>query len=208
MQRVITTDADGTVSVYGADLDGDRDIDVLSASERDYKIAWYENLGGGEFSAQHVVSTDVGQAGSVYASDLDGDGDADILSFAWRNDQIAWFENLSDHGDDHGDAPDSATLAATLPALLLGNVESSGDKDVFRVGAGQGTLRVHSNGPTDTLGTVLDAEGAQLATNDDSGEGLNFLIDIKVAAGVHYVEVRGFSTRTGPYSLSIEFIAD
>ena len=46
------------------------------------------------------------------------------------------------------------------------------------------------------------------AANDDADEGLSFLIDTQVAAGVHYAEVRGFSTRTGPYSLSIEFIAD
>ena len=64
---------------------------------------------------------------------------------------------------------------------------------MFRVAAGQGTLRVQSNGPTDTLGRLLDAEGAQLATNDDSGEGLDFLIETQVAAGVHYVEVRGSS---------------
>ena len=206
-QRVITTDADGAVSVYGADLDGDRDIDVLSASERDYKIAWYENLGGGGFSSQQVVSTDVRQAGSVYAADLDGDGDADILSFAWGNDEVAWYENLSDHGDDHGDVPDTATLAATLPALLLGKVESSGDKDVFRIATAGGTLNVKSLGPTDTLGRLLDADGGELARNDDS-DGLNFGITAQVTAGVHYVEVGGFSTRTGPYTLSIEFVAD
>jgi hypothetical protein len=35
---------DDWVSVYAADLDGDGDMDVLSASEDDDKIAWYENL--------------------------------------------------------------------------------------------------------------------------------------------------------------------
>ncbi|MBN2129792.1 MAG: hypothetical protein JW741_09860 [Sedimentisphaerales bacterium] len=29
--------------VHAADLDGDGDLDVLSASSRDGKIAWYEN---------------------------------------------------------------------------------------------------------------------------------------------------------------------
>ena len=31
-------------SVFAADVDGDGDIDVLSASSNDAKIAWYENL--------------------------------------------------------------------------------------------------------------------------------------------------------------------
>ena len=42
-QQVITTAADAAVSVYAVDLDGDGDADVLSASQIDDKIAWYEN---------------------------------------------------------------------------------------------------------------------------------------------------------------------
>ena len=42
--RTITTSADGSKSVYAVDLDGDGDIDVLSASYADDKIVWYENL--------------------------------------------------------------------------------------------------------------------------------------------------------------------
>ena len=34
-------------SVFAADVDGDGDIDVLSASSNDDKIAWYENGGDG-----------------------------------------------------------------------------------------------------------------------------------------------------------------
>jgi len=40
---VITTEADGANCVYAADLDGDGDLDVLSSSSGDDKIAWYEN---------------------------------------------------------------------------------------------------------------------------------------------------------------------
>ncbi|MEZ5022616.1 MAG: VCBS repeat-containing protein [Chitinophagales bacterium] len=40
----INAEADGAVSVYAADLDGDGDMDVLSASSFVNKIAWYENL--------------------------------------------------------------------------------------------------------------------------------------------------------------------
>jgi len=42
-EQVITTAADGAQFVYSADLDGDGDMDVLSASTGDDKIAWYEN---------------------------------------------------------------------------------------------------------------------------------------------------------------------
>ena len=205
-ERPITTLASGGQSVHAADLDGDGDMDVLSASGYDGKIAWYSNRGAGSFLGQQVIAV-TNDAESVHTADLDGDGDPDVLSASQGDDTISWYENLSDHGDDHGDAPGAATLAATLPALLLGRVESSGDKDVFRVATGSGTLSVGSNGPTDTVGRLLDADGEELASNDDS-DGVNFGIEADVAAGVHYVEVRGYSTRTGPYTLSIEFVAD
>ena len=44
-QQVVSTNANGATSVYAADVDGDGDIDVLSASLYDDKIAWYENDG-------------------------------------------------------------------------------------------------------------------------------------------------------------------
>ena len=205
-ERPITTLASGGQSLHAADLDGDGDMDVLSASGYDGKIAWYRNRGDGSFLGQHVIAVTNG-AESVHAADLDGDGDPDVLSASQGDDTIAWYANLSNHGDDHGDQPGSATLAATLPALLLGRVESSGDRDVFRVATGNGTLSVNANGPTDTVGRLLDADGEQLAANDDS-DGLNFGIEAEVAAGIHYVEVGAFTENTGPYTLSIEFEAD
>jgi len=54
--HTITTSANGAQSVYTADVDGDGDMDVLSASYYDDKIAWYENDGSGSFS-EHAIST-------------------------------------------------------------------------------------------------------------------------------------------------------
>mgnify|MGYP000740037756 CR=1 FL=1 len=67
------------VQIFATDLDADGDADVLSASQADDKIAWYENLGGGSFGPQQVITTDADGALSVYATDLDGDGDAFLV---------------------------------------------------------------------------------------------------------------------------------
>jgi len=40
----ITTTANGAKSIYAADVDNDGDVDVLSASSLDNKIAWYERV--------------------------------------------------------------------------------------------------------------------------------------------------------------------
>ena len=94
-QRGITTVARGAYSVYAADVDGDGDLDVLSASRIDAKIAWYENIDGkGTFGEQQVITTVARAAYSVYAADVDGDGDIDVLSASRDDDKIAWYEQL------------------------------------------------------------------------------------------------------------------
>ena len=205
--REITADARGAFDSHAADLDGDGDLDVLSASLVDDTIRWFENQGGGNFSAWPAIWTGADQATSVFAADLDGDGDLDVLSASYGDNTVAWYKNLFGQGDDHGNAPESATPVTALPAVLHGALESGGDRDVFRVAVASGTLRVYSTGSTDTFGTLMDADGAELARNDDNGAGRNFLIELDVAAGTHYVEVRGYSNATtGPYTLSIELV--
>jgi len=56
-QQVITTAADAAVSIYAADLDGDGDLDVLSASFDDDKIAWYRNLSSPPTSVADAIQT-------------------------------------------------------------------------------------------------------------------------------------------------------
>ncbi|HNS20980.1 MAG TPA: FG-GAP-like repeat-containing protein [Sedimentisphaerales bacterium] len=90
---IVQSETNGPTSVYAADLDGDGDLDVLSASSEDDKIAWYANDGSGRFGDQQVISTDAWVARCVYAADLDGDGDLDVLSASENDDKIAWYEN-------------------------------------------------------------------------------------------------------------------
>ncbi|MCB0680577.1 MAG: VCBS repeat-containing protein, partial [Saprospiraceae bacterium] len=78
---------------FAADLDGDLDLDLLSASQNDDRVAWYENLGGGSFGPQQTLPSFPDGASYVYAIDLDGDKDKDVLAAAWVGDKIYRFEN-------------------------------------------------------------------------------------------------------------------
>ena len=115
-ENVISTASDYPQSVFAVDVDGDGDMDVLSASASDDTIAWYENDGSGGFTRQ-IISTAADSAKSVFAADVDGDGDMDVLSASSLDDKIAWYENL---GLDFGDAPAPySTLLADAGARHL-----------------------------------------------------------------------------------------
>jgi len=66
----------GVNSVFVADVDGDGDMDVLTASTETLvnfgssKVAWYENDGGQNFTL-HTISTAAIGAFSVVSADLD-----------------------------------------------------------------------------------------------------------------------------------------
>jgi len=130
-QQIITTSTDGATKVYAADIDGDGDMDVLSASQNDNKIAWYENTDGlGSFSSQKIISTNTASAISVYAADIDGDGDLDVLSASQSDDKIAWYENTDGKGS-FGSQQIITTNTDGAYSVYASDIDGDGDMDVL-----------------------------------------------------------------------------
>jgi hypothetical protein len=149
-QRVISTDVHGVNSVYAADIDGDRDVDVLSASAVqqsvgigghfvDARIAWYENTDGrGTFGGQQIISTRLEGTSRVLAGDVDGDGDDDVL------DESSWYENIDGKG----------TFGSPKAITVTNTADVDGDGDVDLVSGGPNEIAWYEN--TDAHGTFDD----------------------------------------------------
>jgi hypothetical protein len=90
----IHDDFNGARSIYATDVDGDGDIDVLSAAYYNDQICWWENTGGTPPTfVQHYIRHNFDGAHSVYAADLDSDGDTDVLGAAAAGSLLTWWEN-------------------------------------------------------------------------------------------------------------------
>ena len=124
--HIISTAADGAYSVATADLDSDSDLDVVSASDNDDSISWYENNGNASRFTTHVITRTAGQARSVAAADLDGDSHIDVVSASSADDTVAWYRN-------DGASPSFTRHVITTTADQVGSVavaDVDGDLDV------------------------------------------------------------------------------
>jgi len=150
-RQIITTLADQAISLFAADIDGDNDIDLLSTSIADNKVAWYENLdGAGTFGVQQVISTVASQPFMVSAADLDGDLDLDVLVASQNDNTVAWYENTDGNGT-FGPETTLSTLIKGAASALAVDMDGDADLDVLVAGQDDDTVSWFEN--TDGLAT-------------------------------------------------------
>ncbi|HUT25311.1 MAG TPA: DUF4214 domain-containing protein, partial [Sumerlaeia bacterium] len=128
-------------SLFVADVDGDSDMDVLSAG-RNGLIAWHENDGAlaPDFAAHTIHRGAWSDVDDVLAADMDADGDVDVVS---TGAELLWFE--SDGGQPPGFT--SHTLAAShsrAQAAAIGDLSGDGWPDLV-LNASDYALRWYEN---------------------------------------------------------------
>ena len=132
IEHILSSAAELAESVYAVDIDGDGDMDVVSASFRDEKVAWHENDGTASFR-EHAISTFASGANGVFAADIDGDGDNDVLSSSAGDNKVAWYRN--DGAPKRGDFNEDQTVGCADAALLAVAIRAANHDAVFDLNA-------------------------------------------------------------------------
>ncbi|MED5462432.1 MAG: VCBS repeat-containing protein, partial [Pseudomonadota bacterium] len=172
----IATTADGALDAKVADMDGDGDMDIISASHLDDTIAWYENDGAADptWTAANIA-TDADGAVDLEAADMDGDGDMDIVAGSRLDDTVSWYEN-DGAANPSWTAVDIDTSGDWVRDVHIGDLDGDGDLDIVVASRNDDTIAWYENtcDGSDPLVLDLDGDGIELL---GLGSGVQFDVD-------------------------------
>ena len=170
-KEILSNTAIGVRDVHAADIDGDGDADVVSASNGGDTIFWIESLGGAAFSPPKVISIEADGPAEIDVADLDGDGDNDVLSTSYDG-RIAWYPNLG--GGSFGGQKVLSTHTFGPGPTRSTDLDGDGDVDVlFSVPFGRLSWHENLGAGTFSVEKVLDTSLAfyRVDTGDLDGDG-------------------------------------
>ena len=184
--QIVTTETDGAVTLAASDIDGDGDLDLVSGSWFDSKIAWYENDGDGNFGLQRIISTATQQPRHLRVGDMDGDNRPDVVVASRLDDTVSWFKNLG--SGNFGDQQKLSSTADGPQSVALSDVDADGDLDVFITSFLDAKVAWFENLGNGNFGAQLDISttadrGRFVITTDMDGDG-----DQDVVSSSYYFE--------------------
>jgi uncharacterized repeat protein (TIGR01451 family) len=142
-------------SLEVANMDGDKDMDIIASSFNGTTYYYFNKDGLGNFGTEYVTGSVLGAMESVYPADMDGDGDLDIVGASSNGgkpwDAVVWYENVTGKGHftmKH----DISTLSISSKALFAADIDNDGDIDVFTGSGSSGLLALYRNNGNGTFG--------------------------------------------------------
>ncbi|MFX0021935.1 MAG: FG-GAP repeat domain-containing protein [Candidatus Hermodarchaeota archaeon] len=134
--------------IFGTDVDGDGDIDLISASNGLGDIVWWEN---DELNfTQHIIDNNFPDVFFIKVGDVDLDGDPDVLGPSWAGDQIAWWENNDSIFVKHV----IAVSYESAYSINTYDVDMDGDNDILSTGLQEVTWWENDGNQTFTEHTI------------------------------------------------------
>ncbi|MBI1266535.1 MAG: hypothetical protein GC193_03785 [Cryomorphaceae bacterium] len=164
LPELVTNEVISPRDVETADLDGDGDLDLISASVGDNKFAWYENDGTGTFGVQNVLSSTAIGANALVIFDADGDGDLDIVGSSETDKQVVWFTNNGEGGFS------AENYITTTPSQVkqLQALDMNGDNDLDIVTIGPGSLSWIRNAfPVSIVDVSIEANATSVPVDEN-----------------------------------------
>ena len=130
--RIVNASGRQIVSVLAVDLDGDFDLDLVTAGFLDNQLAWIENTGGAStFTTIRPVAAFGGSRPRDLATgDSNRDGDADVCVAFSDSRQISCFENLDGIGT-FGDAQIVTSLPSYPVFVEMADLDADGAADII-----------------------------------------------------------------------------
>jgi len=185
--HILTFAAQGARAVAVGDVDSDGDVDLVTASEFDDKVSWFENDGAASpgFTKHDIFDAALG-ASAVALADLDSDGDLDLLSSSFDDDHIRWYSNGSLHHDlGFGERRVVSAGETRVRRVAVADIDRDGWPDIESSALASGETRWFENDGASPpgfasalVGTDPGANSVQIADLDSDGDP-----DLLVVAG-------------------------
>lgn len=156
-KQVISYGVSGTNPNFDIDdIDNDGDLDILTPSDDDSDLAWYENIGG---DRQFSYSKRISYSSTKYCelADMDLDGDLDVVFEYGPNNNIKWYENLDGKGDFQtygttiSSVPGDNWTTNSITNFFVKDMDFDGDIDVVSIKRREDKLIYTENLKVNTL---------------------------------------------------------
>lgn len=144
-KQQITTEANGVEKIAAADIDGDEDLDLVSAStgggENPSTVAWYKNQVDG-FGARRIIGEGNDGARWLSVADFDGDGRSDVAVASSESNRIGWYRNT---GGGFSGFQTITTEVKDPRGIAAADVDGDGDSDVISASREDGKVAWYAN---------------------------------------------------------------
>lgn len=141
IQRLINENINEGNMIKVVDLDKDGDMDLISTSRDDNKLAWYENTNGSALFTQRTITTGFSNPWTIETGDLDADGDLDIAVPGFFDLSAYWVENIDNTASFQRNYA-GESIGNNPIKIALGDVNNDGHLDMVTGGFNSERIRL------------------------------------------------------------------